>query len=306
MDNSALSIRASTVHKVKLLPTQQSRKMQSTSQPQAAGGGPGLSQLGEQVNRAWTERCSSLGLTPEEIEKFESNAASCKNLPDYLALVEAACKRNKENSHVQKAIDWLEPINNALELFTPAAAVAIQAYPNPGSLVLGGIVGILQTTKRLVSWQKLALKNLSRMGRKARLLFEYETDIYKDNDRLQAGLVKVYGHILAFCQKGFRLMKKKGKLLAKVEGLACALIRDFESSLGDIVEQFEQDLEDLEDNACLCDRRWLKALHDSHQEHQKDLSQFASEARQQFQQSDARNEDMFKLWKRNQDHLDRK
>jgi hypothetical protein len=250
------------------------------------------------VREAWKSRCSSLG--EEELRKFESYA--CSGLADYLEKIEAACQRHREESYGFKVIDWFEPLFKAVELFTPAVAVAIQAYPNPGSFVLGGIVGVLQTTRRLLSYQKLTVQMLAKMGKKARILLEYETDVYKDDYPVQRALVQVYGDIIAFCQKAFRFLTENGQLRAKVKGLGLILFRDYESQLGKEVQDFEYHIEDLEARACVCDKRRLKELRDSQEAHHKEFGQVFADTREYFQRQDGF---LVNLLKREQDLRDR-
>jgi hypothetical protein len=234
------------------------------------------------VKEAWKSRCSSLG--EEERKKFESYASS--GLADYLEKLEAACQRHREEHYGFKVIAWFEPIFKVAELFTPVASVAIQAYPNPGSLVLGGVVAVLQITSRLLSYQKLTVQMLSKMGRKARILLDYEKDVYKDDYPVQKALVQVYGDIIAFCQKAFRFLTENGQLRAKVKGLGLILFRDYESQLNKEVQAFESHIEDLESRACLCDKKRLKELRDSQEAHHKQFGQIVSDTREYFQRHD--------------------
>jgi hypothetical protein len=250
------------------------------------------------VKEAWKSRCSSLG--EEEWKKFESYA--CSSLADYLEKLEAACQRHREESYGFKIVEWFEPIFKAVELFTPAAAVAIQAYPNPGSLVLGGIVGVLQTTNRLLSYQKLTVQMLAKMGRKARKLLEYEKDVYKDDYPVQRALVQVYGDIIVFCQKAFRFLTENGQVRAKVKGLGLILIRDYESQLGKEVQDFEDNIEYLEEKACLCDKRRLKELRESQEAHHKEIGQLVADNQEYFQRHDSL---LVNLLKREQDLRER-
>lgn len=250
------------------------------------------------MKEAWKSRCSSLG--EEERKKFESYASS--GLADYLEKLEAACQRHREEHYGFKVIAWFEPIFKVAELFTPVASVAIQAYPNPGSLVLGGIVGVLQTTNRLLSYQKLTVQMLAKMGRKARKLLEYEKDVYRDDYPVQRALVQVYGDILVFCQKAFRFLTEDGQVRAKVKGLGLILIRDYESQLGKEVQDFEGHIEDLEERACLCDKMRLKELRDSQEAHHKEFGRLVADTQEYFRRHDGL---LVNLLKREQDLRDR-
>ena len=187
----------------------------------------------------------------------------------------------------------------AVELFTPAASVTIQAYPNPGSLVLGGIVGLLSVTNRLLSYQKLTMQMLSKMGKKARVLLEYDKDIYKDEMSVQSALINVYRDIIIFCQKAFQFLTKNGQPRARVKGLKLIMFRDYESQLGKEVQDFENHLDDLETKATLCDKRRLKELHDNRMAHH---SQIRQETREEAQRQ---NDFLLELWQKDQNLRER-
>lgn len=241
------------------------------------------------MTEAWKAQCKALGLKEEEVNLFESHA--CQNLAAYLERLELACQ-NHQRARL-KIMEWFEPIFKAVELFTPAAAVAIQAYPNPGSLVLGGIVGILQITSRLIHFQKLTLQMLARMGRKAHVLLEYQTNVYKYDASVQKALVRVYGDIIAFCLKAFQILDGK-ELRARVKGVGLILFRDFESRLGTEAHNFESHLEDLQDRALMSDRRRLKEVHERQEAHHQKAGEAFDQAREQFQHNNELLENMFK------------
>ena len=221
------------------------------------------------MREAWERRCSSLG--DEERRQFESYA--CNGLAEYTTRLAAACQKHRDESKIFRVFDWFEPLLKAVDLFVPAAAVAIQAYPNPSSLVLGGIVATLQTTSRLLNYQKLAIQMLSKMGKKTVVFMEYEKEIYKDDYLVQRALVEVYGDIIDFCRKAVRQVNEKGKLQIKVKGVVLSIFRDFESHLGEEVKRFENDVEDLEYKALLCGRRRLLELQQGQEAHRKESNE---------------------------------
>ena len=187
-----------------------------------------------------------------------------------------------------------KPIFSLVELFTPAAAVAIQAYPNPGSLVLGGIVGVLQITRRIRSYQERALQMLEKMSRMVGVLFEYGEAIYKEEYAVKHALLSVYGDIVAFCRKAFRFVTEHGHLLAKVKGVALLLFRDFDSHLGKEVHNFEGHLEELQGRACACDRRRLKALLNMQERQQEEAKQHFAEEIGYFRRQEDFHEQLLK------------
>lgn len=236
--------------------------------------------LTERVNEAWEKRCDALG--PEERKLFEAHVCN-GGFPEYIEMLEAACQKHRDDSLGFKVMDWFQPIFKAIELYTPVAALGVQAYPNPGALVLGGVVGLVQLTSRLQQYQKLAIQMLARMGRKARVFLDYETDIYNDDYRVQIALVNVYGDILDFCQKAVQPLKVKGKLSAKIKNLKLTIFRDYDSHLGKEVEAFENHVEELESLACRSDKKRIKTMHDSQDAYHKDARSHMSEARDHLQ-----------------------
>jgi hypothetical protein len=207
-----------------------------------------------------------------------------------------------EGNKPYKVVKWFQPMFKAIDLFTPVAAVAIQAYPNPGSLVLGGIVGVLNLASRFISYQKLTVQMLAKMGKKAEILLEYERDLYKDDNRVQSALVDVYGDILAFCAKAFRFFTAKGELLARIKGVRLTLFKDFEFQLGEEVDSFNNHMDDLEHRASLCDKRRLSELLENQTALHREFRQAAADAKKDFQ----RLTDIdVKLWKVNQNISER-
>jgi len=246
------------------------------------------------VKEAWKTYSSTL--TQDERKTFESYA--CDGFNSYMRKLEDACREHRDKSRAFKILDWFDPIFKAVELFLPAAKIAVQAYPNPGSLVLGGIVGVVQITNRFKNFQKLAMQNLARMGRKARILQEYETTVYKSDFWVQAALIQVYGDMMAFCLKAFRLVSKNKKKMARVKGFRLLLIRDFEAQFGKEVEDFENHLEALEAHACLCDKKRLQELHNNLSEHNRAIGQVVAGNEEQRERID---ELVTQLWKRDQE-----
>jgi hypothetical protein len=252
------------------------------------------------MQKAWEDACSAL--SEKEKILFESHA--CDGLQEYLHKIEAACASYRDQSTAFKVLDWFEPVFKTVELFVPAAAAAVQAYPNPGSLVLGGIVGILSITHRFKSFQKLSLQMLSRMGRKMRVLLQYDREIYQDEyPRVQAALIAVYTDIIIFCLRAFRMLDRNGQLKAKVKGMRLILFRDFESALGGLLQKFEDDLEDLESEASMCDKRRLEEIRSHQVAQSQDLETAVGQVMGRFARSD---EILMKLERRNQEIRERK
>ncbi|KAK1754050.1 ankyrin repeat-containing domain protein [Echria macrotheca] len=216
---------------------------------------PGLT---DGVIEAWKARCAALG--QDERDKFESFA--CDGLASYMDMLAKTCQEHRTESRAFRFLDWFEPLFTAVDLFMPAATVAIQAYPNPGSLILGGIVAALDATNRLRDYHRLTVQLLARMGRKASVLQEYETVVYKSDEQVQKALIDVYGDILEFCQKAVKFVTKNNKKIIRVKGFKMMLFRDFEAQLGSLAQAFHAHLDHLETLGALCDKKRLKDLHD--------------------------------------------
>jgi hypothetical protein len=247
------------------------------------------------VQESWATLFSSLS----EKEKAKFSSYACNSLDDYLEKLKEACQREGERSYFLKVLEWFEPMFKTVELVLPAVSVGIQAYPNPGSLVLGGIVGVLDITRRLLRYQSLSLQMLAEMGRKVKILLEYERDVYKDDAQVQKTTLKAYGAIIAFCSKAFRfLTSEDGHLRARVKGFSLMIIKDFESQLGKEVQNFETHMEELEDRVRLCDRRRLMELHDNQEAYAKIGKTISAGLQRQ-------GEILERLWKNQQDKDER-
>lgn len=246
------------------------------------------------MKKAWSLRCSTL--SEEEKTAFESRA--CNGLADYVDKLEAACQRYRDESSLFLILDWFEPIFTAVDLFVPPASTAIQAYPNPGSLVLGGIVAVLQATSRLREYQRLTLQLLAKMGRTARIVTKYEKELYNDEPSVQEALVVVYGDILVFCQKACSFLADKNHFNARVKGLRLTLISNFNSRLGKEVEDFETHMEDLEARARFCDRKRLKDVLENQEALRRDVVAGAGASVQHLEQH---HNILVDLWKLDQD-----
>jgi hypothetical protein len=101
------------------------------------------------------------------------------------------------------------------------------------------------------------------MGRKAHILQEYETVVYKSDIQVQKALVDVYGDMIQFCQKAVRFTTENGRLIARVKGFGLVMFRKFEAKLGSLAQAFETHIEHLETLGWLCDKKRLKDLHDN-------------------------------------------
>lgn len=165
-----------------------------------------------------------------------------------------------------------------MELFVPAAKALSSAYPNPTSVILGGVVGILSITTRLVQYQTLTLQWLDYMGSKARIVMVYEGDLYGNEMAVQRALVDVYVDLISFCAKAFRITpKENSNIKAKVKGFKMTLFRDFQTFLGEEARRFENHLNILEHTKSVCDSTRLKAILDERAEDRDNLSRLVTQ-----------------------------
>ena len=138
------------------------------------------------------------------------------------------------------------------------ASAASQADPYPSSLVIGGILGLLQISDNYDNFQLLISKWLSKLSAKASVLIEFDLCIYQYDEEIQDALVLVYGDILDFCQKALKLyVDEEGKRRSGFRLLGKSLIERFSDSFGQITDNFDAHLEQYRTRASLCDSRRL-------------------------------------------------
>ena len=143
----------------------------------------------------------------------------------------------------------------------PVASAASQADPYPSSLVIGGIIGLLQISDNFDSYQKLIMKWLSKLSAKAALLMEFDICIYQYDDEIQDALVLIYGDILDFCQKALRLyVDEEGKRRSGFIVFGKSLIERFSDTFGEIVDNFDVHLDNYKARAELCNSRRLMQI----------------------------------------------
>lgn len=131
--------------------------------------------------------------------------------------------------------------------------------------------------ERLVAYQRRTVQMLYDMGRKARVFLPYKTDVYKNDIHVQKALMRVYGDIIAFCQKAFRFKLKNGENMARVKGVALSLFRDYESYFDQELRNFDQHLEEVESSAATCDKKRIDQIRRSQQEQHKEIVEMITE-----------------------------
>ena len=140
----------------------------------------------------------------------------------------------------------------------PVVSAASQADPYPSSLVIGGIIGLLQISDNFETYQQLIMKWLSKLSAKAALLMEFDICIYQYDDKIQDALALIYGDILAFCQKALKLyVDEEGKRRSGFIVFGKSLKERFSDTFGEIVDNFDEHLDSYKAQAQLCDSRRL-------------------------------------------------
>ena len=140
----------------------------------------------------------------------------------------------------------------------PVASAASQADPYPSSIVVGGIIGLLQISENFDSYQQLIIKWLSKLSAKATLLMEFDICIYQYDERIQEALVLIYGDILDFSQKALKLyVNEQGNLRSGFIVFSRSLIERFSDTFGEIVDNLDKHLDSYKAYAKLCDPRRL-------------------------------------------------
>lgn len=195
-------------------------------------------------------------LDPKDRDFFLKHATG--SVQSYSKLVQEKCTLHQEQSHVSKINRVLRPFCKTLGLYMPVAAAASQADPYPSSLVIGGLVGLLQISENFDSFEQQILVWLSKLSAKVDLLEEFDVCIYQYDQKIQDLLVLIYGDILDFCQKALRLyVREDGERRRKGAVVLKSLIGRFEDSFGDIVTRFEMHMELYKERANRCDSKLL-------------------------------------------------
>lgn len=142
------------------------------------------------------------------------------------------------------------------------ASAASQADPYPSSLVIGGIIGLLQISKDFDLYQQHMMKWLSKLSAKATLLMEFDICIYQYDEKVQEALVPIYGDILEFCQKALKLyVDEQGKRRNGIVVFGRSLIERFSDTFGRLIDNFEAHLDNYKAYALLCDSTRLMQVH---------------------------------------------
>lgn len=210
------------------------------------------------IQAAWRQHIDRLD--PTERDTFQKYSHA--DLDSYLKDIQNACHNQRKTSRLFRIAEWFEPLFTALSMYMPAIATASQAYPNPSSLVLGGVTCILQMSTGFLHYQERMVQVLSKMGRKAHILSQYDQLIYRKDLDVQMALINVYSNVLAFCSKALKLLvNSKGELRGGLKIFNLSLWRPFNSQFGHIVGEFEHSLEDVGDKALLCDRKRAQISH---------------------------------------------
>lgn len=181
------------------------------------------------------------------------------DLPEYVRDIERTCQHQGNASKGRRIARLFRPLFMTTNLHTPIAQTMIQADPTSSALILGGIICIVTIMGRYYEAQEKIVDMLAYMEDKLSILLEYGSDIYQNNDLVQAALVEVFGDILDFCIKAWQLFRDTdGQPRSSLKHFSKSLVRSFELQFGPIAKKFEKDLQIFEDRAQLCDRRETK------------------------------------------------
>ena len=187
---------------------------------------------------------------------------STGSVESFSGLVQRICTKHRKQSRISKINDLLRPFCKTLGMYMPVASAASQADPYPSSLVIGGIIGLLQISDNFDSYQQLIMKWLSKLSSKAALLMDFDICIYQYDDKIQDALVLIYGDILDFCQKALKLyVDEEGNRRSGFIVFGKSLIERFSDTFGEIVDSFDKHLESYKARAELCDSRRLMQVY---------------------------------------------
>ena len=140
----------------------------------------------------------------------------------------------------------------------PAAAAGAQANPYPSSIVIGGVLGLLQISDGYEAYQQELADWLAKLAETAEALSEYDLCIYNYDPGVQEALVWIYGDILDFCQDALRLYEKRnGARKTGVRILGHSTVEKFPDRFGHLVARLNRHMDLYRERASRCDSQLI-------------------------------------------------
>ena len=205
--------------------------------------------------QAWNQQLAKL--SHEDRAFFLEHARD--QVQNFAKVVQKACSTHLKESHTSKINALLRPFCRTLGMYMPAASAASQADPYPSSLVVGGIVGLLQISDNFDAYQSGITDWLSKLGEKAGVLLEYDLCLYQFDSRVQQTLVAIFGDVLDFCQKALHIyVKETGERRSGLWVLARSMVKKFQDEFGQIIKNFELHLEIYKERAMQANTRRIQ------------------------------------------------
>ena len=235
--------------------------------------------------QAWNQRLATL--SDEERAFFLENSRG--DVQKFSQAIKLACTKARKESLANKINSLLRPFCRTLGMYMPGISAASQADPYPSSLVVGGIVGLLQMSDNFDAYQSGIADWLNKLGEKAGILMDYDLCVYQYDPRVQRALVGIYGDILRFCQKAYKIyIKEDGERRNGAWIFAKSLMKKFQDEFGEITQSFENHLDNYKEVALQSNTKHI-------QECLRHLRSLENEQRQASQQILFRQEHHFQV-----------
>ena len=147
-------------------------------------------------------------------------------------------------SHATKINNFLKPIFRTVGQIMPAITAASNADPYPSSIVVGGVVALMQISNNFNLYQSEIANWLSKFGERAEILMEYDVCVFQCDPKVQKALANVFGDFLDFCQKVLKIYyKDTGEPRSGAVIMGHSMFKSFADKFGSITDSFENHLE---------------------------------------------------------------
>jgi ankyrin repeat protein len=178
-----------------------------------------------------------------------------ESLGDYIKEIEKIATSQKQRSKAIKVAKVIKPLYGIVQSLTSVLSAVSDALPIPSlSLVLGGIVYVLSFSSRFIDYHNKVVDSISSMLTDLTFVEKFES-LYPQNKALQTAAVDVCADIVEFCAEVLKLLlDDKGRERGTSKLFLKSILKDFDSTFGDIRDNFTNHIAAFEKSELLADR----------------------------------------------------
>ena len=199
------------------------------------------------------------------------------------------CQHLLDKSIANKIQHWLGPLYTIADLAGPIVkfATAAAGAPLPVDVVTGGLRTILRLTKVVPDLQRRAIRLLTRMGQKARILRNLNWALCRKELDIQVPILTLYSDIASFCcEVEVFFNKHNDSRYKKVKNsISMTFLDKFNELLLEHVTKFEDDIEQLRDAIVSMQLKQQQVVLDNQKLHMRQEDQFQRHVLQHLQQT---------------------